>query len=142
MIKLVEQKDMWSCAICCAAMVAGISWEEAVEESPVRGTGLTPMELDILLGNLGLEFERYMLPAFKACDAHILTVPSLNLLGGGHYVVADTSDEIFKVYDPQYGKKGKKFYARDANDETGIQISSYCEVIRIIRTKTSTKKGG
>lgn len=39
----------------------------------------------------------------------LLTVPSLNIIGGLHHIVIDLRDEV-KVLDPNKGKEWKKYY--------------------------------
>lgn len=133
---LIQQQDDSTCGVACAAMVAGVPFEIANAKAKefVTKRGMGAREMGILLRRLGVRFTRLMIPELKRCVPHIVVVPSLNRVGGNHYVVVDLSNDFVEVYDPQAGRPGKAFYRRryGVDEGTGsIDLQSYAEVIRI-----------
>jgi len=127
----LQQDCDFSCGVACVAMVADLSLQYVKSKlsHPIKN-GLTPHDMDDLLYKCGVAFQRLMLPELSRTMPHIITVPSLNVVGGTHYIVADLSDAVLTVYDPQRGREGKKYYAENYASE-GQQLTSYSEVIRI-----------
>lgn len=133
---LIQQQDDSTCGVACAAMVAGVPFEIANAKAKefVTKRGIGTREMGTLLRRLGVRFTRLMIPELKRCVPHIVVVPSLNYVGGNHYVVVDLSNDFVEVYDPQAGRPGKAFYRRryGVDEGTGsIDLQSYAEVIRI-----------
>lgn len=131
-MKLVQQKDDYSCGVACIAMVTGKPYDEVRALVSEHSIGLHPRDVDFLLGQLGVEYSRLMYPELCKCVPHIITVPSLNIVGGLHYVVADVSEGVLCVLDPQRGREGRKFYAYDRSDREGVQLTCFAEVVRIL----------
>ena len=131
-MNLIRQKDDVTCGIACAAMVAGVSFDVARRKrrKPITN-GISSREMSRLLSDLGVKFQRRMHPEIRRTCPHIITVPSLNVVGGMHYVVM-FFDGRWNVLDPQRGRKGKKFYSRNADDPEGVPLTSFAEVIRIL----------
>lgn len=130
-IQLVNQQDDYTCGVACAAMVAGITFEEALKECPEPGHGLHLKDLDALLTRLGVKYKRLMYPELCRTEPHIATVASLNVQGGMHYVVLDVTNAVLEIYDPQRGRPGKLWYASGLKDPSGVQLKSFAEVCRI-----------
>jgi ABC-type bacteriocin/lantibiotic exporter with double-glycine peptidase domain len=134
-MKLIRQKDDYSCGIACVAMVSGLSFSKVKECSKniLRSDyTMTAEEMDALLKSLKIRFSRKLYPRFAKTSLYIVTVPSLNVVGGNHYVVVDLRDAVFTVYDPQEGRKNKKYYARTFKSKKGIPIRAYSEVVQIL----------
>ncbi len=130
-MKLVRQQCDCSCGIACAAMVAGVPFHVALERygGNIR-TGMSSREMGTLLRALKVRYERRMFAELTKTLPHIVVVPSLNVVGGNHYVVLHF-DGRWNVLDPQRGRHGKKYYALNYDDPTGEQLLGYSEIIRI-----------
>jgi hypothetical protein len=129
-IELIQQPDDYTCGVACACMVSGKPLQECLRLAEPTKSGMTPDALDVLLLALGVKFRRYMRPRmFKA--VHIITVPSLNVQAGFHYIVASLENAVLEVYDPQRGRQGKLFYG-GTNDTEGIKLRTYAEVVKIL----------
>ena len=59
-------------------------------------------------------------------DLLLVTVPSLNIIGGNHRVVIDLRDEHV-LYDPNEGREGAKLYDKDMQN-----LNGFSEVTRVI----------
>jgi hypothetical protein len=126
-LSLVQQQCGTSCGIACAAMVAGVTFAEAraLAEPPLGNR-----ELDTLLKKLGVRFERQLYPELDEYRIYIVTVPSLNVVGGLHFVVLRTGaiqppgKVTIDIFDPVMD--GKKAYGRDE------QLTSWSEAVRIL----------
>lgn len=131
-MNLIQQQDDFTCGVACAAMVADVSFDVAMKVSNTTERGMTSHGMDDTLKALGIRFERLFWPEIHRTVRHILTAPSLNVVGGLHYVAIDFDDGLFNVYDPQWHRPGKLYYARNCNDTDGIQLRAYAEVICIL----------
>ena len=138
-LKIVTQEHPVGCGVACAAMVAGVTYAEAAEKAVWDpDVGMSPEELNATLDALGVKFERLLMPEFRRCVLHIMSVPSLNVVAGMHYVVVDMRDGLWTVLDPQRGMPGKKYYISHVDDEDPIPgvsylVKSYAEVIETTR---------
>lgn len=139
-IRMIRQKDDYSCGIACIAMVSGISFKDALIATKKVLTasqfkhGMIERDLDNVLKSLGCKIERLLYPEITKQVPHIILVPSLNVVGGNHYVVSHFVNNMFSIYDPQYRRKGKKYYALDRETE-GVQLKGYSSVVRINSNK-------
>ena len=41
---------------------------------------------------------------------YLITVPSLNVVGGLHHIIMDLRSDTEIILDPNYGRVGKKYY--------------------------------
>lgn len=131
-MNLVLQQDDFTCGVACAAMVADVSFKEALRVSDRREKGMSSRGLETTLKRLGVRFERLVYPEIHRTLRHILVVPSLNVVAGLHYVAVDMEGGLFNVYDPQWHRPGKLYYAKNCNDSDGIQLGGYSEVTCIL----------
>jgi ABC-type bacteriocin/lantibiotic exporter with double-glycine peptidase domain len=134
----VQQEDDYSCGIACLAMVSGLSFSEVFSRCKsffASEHGIGSRELDVSLRHLKISYSRKLYPHFPKTCLYIMTVPSLNIVAGNHFVVVDLRDAVWTVYDPQRGREGKKFYAETIKSQDGIQISGYSEVVQILGPK-------
>lgn len=90
-IELIRQECDRSCGVACVAMVAGKTFGEV--RAMVDDPGLNSQDIDRLLGRCGVAFERQLHPTLAAHQVYIVTVPSLNVRGGLHYIVLFTEAE-------------------------------------------------
>ena len=132
---LIQQQDDSTCGVACAAMVAGVPFETAMDKARavVKKNGMGSREMGELLRRLHVRFTRKIFPDLCRTVPHIVVAPSLNVPGGMHYIVIDLSNEFFEVYDPQKGRPGKKYYRADhePDSENSIPLKSWAEIIRI-----------
>jgi len=129
-MRLVRQRCDFSCGIACAAMVSGRKFHEVKQKYGDIGNGMGSRDMGWLLRSLHVRFERLLYPEIRRTLPHIIVVPSLNHVAGMHYVVLHF-DGSWNVLDPQRGRDGKKWYALNRNDPTGVQLCGYSELIRI-----------
>lgn len=68
-------------------------------------------------------------------NLYLITVPSLNLVGSMHHVLADLRGDLEIILDPNKGREGKKYYtgwSRGPEDELGVQLKSWVIDMQII----------
>ena len=112
-IKHVRQESKSGCVIACAAMVAGITYKEALKHTKDREDGLCSTEELALLKKLGVQVVIQRTTEFKYNYVYVVTVPSVNIPKANHRIVVDTRPEPFEdwlVYDPNVGNDGKLLY--------------------------------
>jgi len=114
-VQHVQQPSARTCGHACAAMVTGIPVSELVKrfgEEPLyfhqEATILTEM------GILPIQMPMSVPLPFCLVGAYYVAVPSLNIPGDMHRVVVTGGEVDWKVYDPNEGRAGKRYYARDA----------------------------
>ncbi len=122
-IDLVFQKDKSGCVIASAAMLAGITYDDAkkvvidlYDEEQVDYGYSTRQTLE-LMKKLGC---RVTMPRFTELyhdQIYMIAVPSINIHKGTHVMVVDTRfDDYndFRIYDPsqkkRYGKRWGSFH--------------------------------
>lgn len=113
-MRLVKQTTDWDCAFACIAMVCGVSLDDVMDVAGVTRPPLLNEEMRIIAHFQCLPTQ-VLDSALYTNRVHIVTVPSLNFEALNHAIVLTTSDEgeDAKVYDPQNGRKDKKFYTQD-----------------------------
>lgn len=131
-MEFVQQEDDFTCGVACVAMVAGMSFWRARRrwKHPIT-SGLSAWHLNQLLRNCKVRFRRNSLPRLRTTNAYIVTVASLNIVGGLHHVVM-FFDGRWNVLDPQRGRKGKRFYAKHRDDSSGVQLLSWADPVEIL----------
>ncbi len=137
-INFINQKCDYSCGVACAAMVAGVSFEEALEvakETCDFKKGIEEKDMDYILVKLGCIIDRRLYAEISKQIPHVVLVPSLNIRGGNHYVVIHFSDGVFEINDPQWRRDGCRYYARTVKDPDGVQLKGYSSVVRIYSNK-------
>lgn len=130
----VQQREEWDCAIACMAMLSGMPYETVKQDAAELFGPEQSVSLD---GDAFLLFKKYEIPTivipvlYGGVDA-LLSVPSLNNPGRLHVVFYFEK----KIYDPQSGRTGKKFYEPDGmiqgahalvdlRDEYGLQQAKH-----------------
>lgn len=68
-------------------------------------------------------------------NVYILTVASLNYIGGLHCIVADFSGDELVILDPNNGYEGRNYYVRDVSDVYGEYRLTSWTIDNIIPTK-------
>lgn len=113
-IKLVQQPTADSCTSACLSMLTGIPVNEVISDFHHRwkdpNDGYDPSSY---LMEKGCPFivSRDPFNNFLVWGrVYLLTVPSLNVEGGLHHIVVDVRGEEEKVFDPNEGKEGRRYY--------------------------------
>ena len=109
-------------------MAAGVSFEKAMDvtdESPP-----SDLQCDIAMVRLGVLPRKHLDISLYRDKIYMVTVPSLNIEGGTHCIIVTTFKGKEVVFDPQKGRKNKKFYS---NDWEGITLKSWCGITECIR---------
>ena len=69
--------------------------------------------LSDMLDRLGVPHDWFKSTAGVGLDedgVYLLSVPSLNIVGGLHSIVVEVVDDDWRVYDPCMGREGAKYY--------------------------------
>lgn len=131
-IKLINQDDDTSCVLACLAMLTGTSMKVARESArELRMTcPLNDLEFLRLLALHGLLGIRQAEDNLFGGELYKVCVPSLNFAAGFHAVIIDLRElHTPKLYDPQNGREGRKFYGMDLSLGEGLK---YISAIRIV----------
>jgi len=121
------------CVLAAIACATGYDYQEVRNAYPeFDGIGI-PLNIEIkILEKLNISFIRYVDTSIFYNRVYIVTVPSLNTIGGTHRIVIDTrningdwADDIF-VYDSQKNVEGKLYY------NSFEDVKFWCEVIEIV----------
>lgn len=109
-MKLVQQINDYTCGHACISMVTGVDINTLHEQIP---NALDDDSLIKLLVQNGVFPQYTQYPhMFPMRGLYMMTVPSLNLLAHNHCVIVNVGD-VYKVYDPNTGREGKKFYSEE-----------------------------
>lgn len=138
MIKPQQQPTFDTCASACLAMITGIDVQEVIDEFHADYFAGKKRPSDYLLEHgyhfrMGTDEE---LGLFKD-RLYLLTVPSLNIEAGLHFVVADTRPSKTHIHDPARTMPGKKFYRTNFGsdeplNEYEVELSGYVISLEII----------
>ncbi len=92
--------------------------------------GMSNIEIHLALKQCRFVWNALVYPDLLWAGYYLVSTPSLNIPGGMHCVILESEegDGIPKVYDPNNGKDGKRFYEKGTND-----VRSWSEVIYIYR---------
>jgi len=132
-IKLINQKKN-GCALVCVAMVSNQSLEVVEEAFPTfNGVGTTAKELTAILDALDVLHIVYASETIFMDRVYILTVPSLNIKGGLHNIVAslDNNAEI-SIFDPVQGLPDKLYYSEDEGGANAVKLLSWSASVEIV----------
>lgn len=112
----VQQTLDNNCTSACIAMITGLDISAITAEFHKDYIGMrvdTPEYLD----GLGFSYRRCLAAERKLHPGYVylVAVPSLNIKGGMHNIVIQTSldAERWYVIDPNEGKEGKEIYPQD-----------------------------
>ena len=128
MIKLQQQPTGITCTQTCLAMLLDEPVEEVIK---VCGNqGMSNIEIHIALDKFRFTWNALVYPSLLWAGYYLVSTPSLNIPGGMHCVLLETTDDdgIPKVYDPNEDKEGKLFYKKGITD-----IKSWSEAIYVYR---------
>lgn len=112
LINLVRQPTGDTCTSACLAMITGIGVEDVINEFHQKWKDQESNPSEFLKVH-GFEHEIHTDPFNNCVDwgyVYLVTVPSLNIEGGLHHIILDTSGDSEMVYDPNNGKKDKRYY--------------------------------
>lgn len=128
-IKLQQQPTWNSCASTCMAMMLDLPAQQVIDEFHEDYITHKTRPYDYLRSK-GLDVRYGVIDQLFEWDTvYMVTVPSLNLLSVNHFVVMDFRDENWKIYDPNNGKEGKKYYTNDHNlivhDDNAYELGGY-----------------
>lgn len=112
-MKFVQQPSELTCTSACVSMMTGIPVEQVVEELDhvlkENGGG----EVIPYLMSKGFEYESpesvYQIGGSNGIG-WLLAVPSLNMMGGMHNIVAFTEGGKVHILDPNKGREDTKYY--------------------------------
>lgn len=116
MITLQQQPTPYTCNQACLAMLLNEPVEKVIEVFP--GDGLKQREFFVALDRCGFTWNALIFGTMLWDGHYVATVPSLNFEGGAHCVILGFSAVTgeLKVFDPNTGRPGKKFYSTTRSD--------------------------
>lgn len=126
-IRLVNQSLSNNCASACIAMILNEDVDIVTEQFHDKyiGQGIQPHEY---LESKGIKF-RHCMTAERSLTigfVYILSVPSINIKGGSHYIVVERVEDGWFVYDPNDGKEGRFSYSNlNTGDDLYFPIVSW-----------------
>jgi hypothetical protein len=125
MIKHVTQPSALTCVQACWAMVSDLPIENIIKEMGDKGLSCSD-EYELAL-KTGIFFNQCTWPNLMPNFYHLVTVPSLNLVGVNHRIVLyyDEPKAKMVVFDPNVGRQGVKAY-------TSENLKSWSEVWIVI----------
>jgi ABC-type bacteriocin/lantibiotic exporter with double-glycine peptidase domain len=103
----VMQLDSEGCGIACIAMLVNKSYSEI--RDLVVDIPITQRILEDLLYQLDIRFRKPAYDDLVPDRLYIVCVPSLNNIGGMHYIIVDMRGTM-KVYDPNKGRIDVSIY--------------------------------
>lgn len=110
-IKFVQQPELFMCGHACLSMVSGIDIKEIVEF-----TGRVPLSKEALtytMFHFGIHHNWQSVSRLFNDRLYIVTVPSLNCIGGMHYIVVNCVGGKLYILDPIEGASGMKHYTNN-----------------------------
>jgi len=117
-MKITHQtQPTWnSCTSTCLAMMINMPAQQVIDEFHDKFHARQLFE-DDFLDSKGIKYEcANRNEQIESAGIYLLTVPSLNIEGGGHSIVyhvypAETEGSFYHdLHDPVMGRDGKKFY--------------------------------
>ena len=113
-LRRVPQRD-WDngdCGLACVAMVAGVSYEQALEAfRTLDRKGKTNKfytkhcHVSKMLGHLGLSTKRIRFQSWREIEHHSIVKVNVKKSGTWHWVVFDAGRTYPAVHDPKPGKR-------------------------------------
>ena len=126
-MKIIKQKTDNDCVLCCVAIIAELTYKQARNLFPlIKDPPYSSYEMKLALTKIGFYCD-YSDPNHTYSNSLMtMAVPSLNFPAIHHQIVADTRTKQYKIYDPNKGVEGRKFY-KEWED-----IKGFADVIRLI----------
>jgi hypothetical protein len=127
-VKFVRQPTVDSCVPACLSMVTGVPVGYIIDRFEPKGTdNLRECTILTEMGILPIRCSPYAGSYyFPYQGVYMVTAPTLrSLTGSAHRLVVESTNEKFKVFDPQKGNKGKKLYTTRMFNNSEV---SYSEV--------------
>ena len=129
------QKCGKSCVIACISMVTGKSFDTIKDDVGKQGmkAPLIPDQyMDILVQNklFPMPVSANAPSAFIFGQLYLVSVSSINNVGGLHMVVIDYRGDNVEVYDPNKGTERKHLTTDDWNGNTGNEFP-WCDIIEL-----------
>lgn len=144
-INHITQSEWNSCASSCVAMLLGHKSDRTVWDEWGREYAENTHKIGIkeYLKNKGLELSCYdsdivRVQSLELGHVHLVSIPSINIDGGMHYVIWDgrAYEGNKYIYDPAEGREGRRHYIANFEgykpNEKEVVINSFfvdCEVI-------------
>lgn len=125
LITHVQQPTFNSCAAACLSMLTAIPIDcLMVDFHPSYSSGM--LKTKDFLRDVGIPF-KYGLPeqGFSDDKVFMVSVPSLNLVATEHYIIALCIGDDLQIFDPNFGREGRKYYTFDPEDknENAVMLS-------------------
>lgn len=120
-IKFVQQPTLDTCTSACLSMITGIDVNEVIRDfhDEWKNHKTNPSEY---LSHKSIQHvvnKDVFNHTLEFGFAYLLTVPSLNIDGGLHHIILDLSGDLEKVYDPNKGRDGKRYYVGWSSENIG-----------------------
>lgn len=146
-IKFVQQPTADSCTSACLSMLTGIPIHDVIETFHYdwKAKKSNPA---VFLNRNGFNYEVNHNPFCHTAEwgsVYLLTVPSLNIVGGLHHIIMDLRSDTEVILDPNYGKAGKKYYtgwSKKSESLLAIQLSAFLIDLVFIPKAAKVRQGG
>lgn len=138
-INLVEQITNDSCVTACLAMVTGLDVHEIYREFHEDYFVKHTQTIHRYAAQKGVDLApvHTCYNSLAEPGVYLVTVPSLNIVGGLHEIVIDTRDGFINIYDPV--RKGRYRYVSYADvGDCGVlevQLKSWLVDYRVMESK-------
>lgn len=138
-----QQPCLTSCVCTSIAMILGLPAAEVIRAWHHKYREEDASLRDILNG-YGIEFKSFDTADRCGMDTaeegyYLVTVPSLNFVGGNHQIAVEIEDGLFFPYDPQAGKEGIKYYVGASDDPLAVPLSGGYQLDVLITKKALAK---
>lgn len=138
-VKLVQQPTNDSCVSACLAMVTGLDIETVYNEFHDPYYVKRNQSIHRYAAEKGVDLQ----PAYTCYNSlaergvYLVTVPSLNIVGGLHEIVVDTRDGFINVYDPVRDGRYRYVSYADVTDcgPLEVQLKSWLIDYRVMESK-------
>lgn len=115
---LVRQRRKDDCVIACLAMFLGYSYENVWDKYP-KGIPRTLKDYEKKIQRLGINPIVFTPWIEETLDVDaLISLPSLNVIGSLHMLVYREG----RVYDPNQGRKNKKYYYNMSDDKGKLGV--------------------
>ena len=132
MIQFVQQPTHNTCTSACLSMITGIPVADVISDFHndwVDGQKTNPSKFLLKHGFEHSQEKFVWNNNIYGGHVYLLTVPSLNIVGGMHHIIFDANQEIGKrVFDPIKGRPDKTYYVDwigDEVDKNEVKLSSW-----------------
>lgn len=104
-------------------MLLGVPVAKVLKKIP-HPYGIDQRELYEILEACKFQWNAFVFGRLAASGTYLLTVPSVNTLGGGHFILVQYANswKHAKVFDPNMGLPGQRFYVTRSKHKNPLAV--------------------